>query len=84
VSLIKGDSRRKNIFDALVAIDDQIRPALKTKKYVFVKINGVEAAGGCSVPPNPMPGRHFRLPRPRSKVPCCRRFRGSSGPADRQ
>jgi len=44
VSIIKGDSRRKNIYDALVAIDDQIRPALKAKKYVFVKINGVEAA----------------------------------------
>jgi uncharacterized protein (DUF362 family) len=45
VSLIKGDSRRKNIYDALVAIDDQIRPALKAKKYVFIKLNGVEAAG---------------------------------------
>jgi len=45
VSLIKGDNRRKNIYDALVAIDDQIRPALKAKKYVFVKLNGVEAAG---------------------------------------
>jgi uncharacterized protein (DUF362 family) len=45
VSLVKGDSRRKNIYDALVAIDDQIRPALKAKKYVFVKLNGVEAAG---------------------------------------
>jgi uncharacterized protein (DUF362 family) len=45
VSLVKGDSRRKNIFDSLVAIDDQIRPALKAKKYVFVKLNGVEAAG---------------------------------------
>jgi uncharacterized protein (DUF362 family) len=45
VSLIKGDSRRKNICDALVAIDDRIRPALKAKKYVFVKLNGVEAAG---------------------------------------
>ena len=45
VSLVKGDSRRKNIYNALVAIDDQIRPALKAKKYVFVKLNGVEAAG---------------------------------------
>jgi len=45
VSLVKGDSRRKNISDALVAIDDQIRPALKAKKYVFIKLNGVEAAG---------------------------------------
>ena len=45
VSLVKGDNRRKNIYNALVAIDDQIRPALKVKKYVFVKLNGVEAAG---------------------------------------
>jgi uncharacterized protein (DUF362 family) len=45
VSLIKGENRRKNIYDALVAIDDQIRPALKVRKYVFVKLNGVEAAG---------------------------------------
>jgi uncharacterized protein (DUF362 family) len=45
VSLVKGDNRRKNIYNALVAIDDQIRPALKAKKYVFVKLNGVEAAG---------------------------------------
>jgi uncharacterized protein (DUF362 family) len=45
VSLIKGENRRKNIYDSLVAIDDQIRPALKAKKYVFIKTNGVEAAG---------------------------------------
>src|SRR5208283_3735684 len=44
VSLIKGDSRRKNISDALVAIDDQIRPALKARKYVFIKLNGIESA----------------------------------------
>ena len=45
VSLIKGENRRKNIYDALVAIDDQIRPALQARKYVVVKLNGVEAAG---------------------------------------
>jgi uncharacterized protein (DUF362 family) len=42
VSLIRGENRRKNIYDALVAIDDQIRPALKARKYVFVKLNGVD------------------------------------------
>jgi uncharacterized protein (DUF362 family) len=47
VSLIKGENRRKNIYDALVAIDDQIRPALKAKKSVFVKING---SGGAAQP----------------------------------
>ena len=41
VSLVKGESRRKNITDALVAIDDQIRPVLKTKKYVILKPNCV-------------------------------------------
>ena len=41
VGLVQGDSRRKNIFDALVAIDDQIMPRLKTKKYVLIKPNNV-------------------------------------------
>jgi uncharacterized protein (DUF362 family) len=41
VALVKGESRRKNITDALVAIDDQIRPVLKTKKYVVLKPNVV-------------------------------------------
>ncbi len=41
VSLIKGDNRRKNIHDALVAIDDQIGPALRAKKYVLIKPNGL-------------------------------------------
>ncbi len=44
VSLIKGENRRKNIYDALVAIDDQIRPALKAKKYIFLKPNGIQSA----------------------------------------
>ena len=42
VSLVKGDNRRKNIFDALLAIDDQIRPSLKTRKYVLIKPNGLD------------------------------------------
>jgi uncharacterized protein (DUF362 family) len=42
VSLVKGENRRKNVFDALVAIDDQIRPGLKTKKYVLIKPNGLD------------------------------------------
>lgn len=41
VALLKGEDRRKNVHDALVAIDDQIRPALKRKKYVLIKPNGV-------------------------------------------
>jgi uncharacterized protein (DUF362 family) len=42
VSLIKGDNRRKNIYDALVAIDDQIRPTLQARKYVLIKPNGLD------------------------------------------
>jgi uncharacterized protein (DUF362 family) len=42
VSLINGDNRRKNIYDALVAINDQIQPALKTRKYVLIKPNGLD------------------------------------------
>lgn len=42
VSLVKGEtSRRKNITDALVAIDDQIKPFIKQKKYVAIKVNNV-------------------------------------------
>jgi uncharacterized protein (DUF362 family) len=41
VSLIKGDNRRKNAHDALEAIDDQIRPVLRHKKYVVIKPNNV-------------------------------------------
>jgi uncharacterized protein (DUF362 family) len=42
VSLVQGDNRRKNIYNALVAIDDQIRPALNRKKYVLLKPNGLD------------------------------------------
>jgi uncharacterized protein (DUF362 family) len=41
VALVKGDSRRQNIAQALTAIDDQVRPGLKAKKYVLIKVNNV-------------------------------------------
>ncbi len=41
VSLVRGESRRANVTAALTAIDDQIRPALKTKKSVVIKVNNV-------------------------------------------
>ena len=41
VSLIKGEDRRKNVTEALLAIDREIRPALKRKKYVAIKVNNV-------------------------------------------
>lgn len=39
VSLVRGEDRRKNVFEALMAIDDQIRPRLSRKKYVLIKPN---------------------------------------------
>ena len=41
VALVHGEDRRKNAHDALVAIDHQILPKLKTKKYVVIKPNNV-------------------------------------------
>ena len=41
VALVCGEDRRRNVHDALVAIDDQIRPALRRKKYVLLKPNCV-------------------------------------------
>jgi uncharacterized protein (DUF362 family) len=42
VALIKGENRRKNVYEALAAIDDQIQPVLKTRKYVLIKPNGLD------------------------------------------
>jgi uncharacterized protein (DUF362 family) len=41
VALVQGEDRAKNIYNALLTVDDQIRPALKSKKYVLIKPNGV-------------------------------------------
>ncbi len=41
VSLVKGEDRRKNVYESLLAIDDQIKPKLKKKKYVIIKPNNV-------------------------------------------
>lgn len=41
VSVVNGANRRKNIQEALAAIEDQILPVLKTKKYVLIKPNMV-------------------------------------------
>ena len=43
VSLVTGASRRKNIHDALAAMDDQIRPLLKRRDSVVIKPNGLNA-----------------------------------------
>lgn len=39
VSITNGSSRRQNACDALVAIEDQVMPVLKTKKHVIIKPN---------------------------------------------
>jgi uncharacterized protein (DUF362 family) len=41
VSLIKGDDRRNNVYQALMAIDHQLAPQLKRKQYVVIKPNNV-------------------------------------------
>ena len=41
VSLINGESRRNNVCDSLVAIEDQLLPLLKSKKHVVIKPNMV-------------------------------------------
>ncbi len=44
VSLMKGDDRRKNAYNALRAIDAAIAPELKKKEYVLIKPNNVSTA----------------------------------------
>lgn len=39
VALVSGESRRRNVCESLVAIEDQILPVLKRKKYVVIKPN---------------------------------------------
>jgi uncharacterized protein (DUF362 family) len=41
VSLIKGEDRRKNAYNALMAVDKDLQPKLKTRKYVVIKPNFV-------------------------------------------
>ena len=51
VSLVSGESRRRNVTESLVAIDEQILPVLKTKKYVVIKPNNVSTV-------NPLAATH--------------------------
>jgi uncharacterized protein (DUF362 family) len=44
VSLVKGEDRSKNVIEALTAVDREIGPALKRKKYVVIKINNVSTS----------------------------------------
>ena len=39
VSLVRGEDRRKNVYESLMAIDRELAPALQRKKYVLIKPN---------------------------------------------
>ena len=39
VSLVRGEDRRKNVCEALMGIDAELRPALRRKKYALIKPN---------------------------------------------
>src|ERR1019366_2900368 len=41
VALTQGDDRRKNVYNALMAVDKDLQPKLKTRKYVVIKPNFV-------------------------------------------
>jgi len=41
VALISGGDRRKNVHDALMAVDRDLAPKLRNKKYVVIKPNNV-------------------------------------------
>src|ERR1035438_2919689 len=47
VALTHSGDRRKNVYDALMAIDEQIRPKLKTKKRVLIKPNNEIGRASC-------------------------------------
>ncbi len=44
VALIHGDDRRKNVCQALAAIDGQLQAGLRNKKYVVIKPNNVSTS----------------------------------------
>ena len=41
VALTHGDDRRKNVYNALMAVDKDLQPKLKTRRYVVIKPNFV-------------------------------------------
>jgi uncharacterized protein (DUF362 family) len=41
VGLVHGEDRRKNVYQALLSIDDEIQAGLRRKKYVVIKPNNV-------------------------------------------
>jgi len=61
VSLVKGEVRRKNVLDALLAVDKEIRPAMARKKYVLIKINNVSTTNQLAATHVECHPRHPRL-----------------------
>ena len=41
VALVSGDNRRKNVYNALMAIDRDLQPKIRARKYVVIKPNFV-------------------------------------------
>ncbi|MFB3903530.1 MAG: DUF362 domain-containing protein [Acidobacteriota bacterium] len=41
VGVVQGEDRRRNVYESLLSIEDQILPILKTKKSVVIKPNNV-------------------------------------------
>ena len=41
VGVVSGEDRRRNVYESLLSIEDQILPVLKTKKSVILKPNNV-------------------------------------------
>jgi uncharacterized protein (DUF362 family) len=39
VGLVRGEQRRKIVHDALLAIDAELRPVMRRKKYALIKVN---------------------------------------------
>jgi uncharacterized protein (DUF362 family) len=72
VALVKGENRRQLIHDALAAIDEQIRPVLKTKKYVVIKPNCVtQVALGTTSPDAIMGILDYLAPRYKGPIMIC-------------
>lgn len=41
VALVRGEDRRKMVYESLKAIDDQLAPRMANKKYAIIKVNNV-------------------------------------------
>src|ERR1019366_8313178 len=44
VAITQGEDRRKNVYNALMAVDKDLQPKLKLRKYVVIKPNFVNTS----------------------------------------